>query len=62
MPQLARRDTMLTRTSLEGVIAGGVTRDGARFLAVAPLDNDLKLVVSPNWIVEFREKIAARKR
>jgi Tol biopolymer transport system component/tRNA A-37 threonylcarbamoyl transferase component Bud32 len=62
MPQLARRDTVLTRTGLEGVFAGGVTRDGARFIGVAPLDNDLKLVVSPNWIVEFREKIAARKR
>jgi serine/threonine protein kinase/Tol biopolymer transport system component len=62
MPQLARRDPVLTRTSLEGVIAGGVTRDGSRFIGVAPLDSDLKLVVSPNWIVEFREKIAARKR
>jgi WD40 repeat protein len=62
MAELAGRDTVLTRTSLEGVIAGGVTRDGTRFIGFAPLDNDLKLVVSPNWIVEFREKIAARKR
>ena len=62
MPQLAGRDTILTRIKEGGAVATGVTRDGARFLGFARLDNDLKLVVSPNWIVEFREKIAARKR
>ena len=62
MPQLAGRDTVLTRIKEGGAFATGVTRDGARFLGFARLDNDLKLVVSPNWIVEFRAKIAARKR
>ena len=56
------RDTILARSKLaEG---GGFepTRDGTRFLGLVPVGGNLELVVSPNWIVELREKLAARKK
>jgi hypothetical protein len=34
-----------------------VTRDGSRFLAIVPDKNDYQLVVSPNWITEFRRRV-----
>ncbi|MGH7584363.1 MAG: protein kinase domain-containing protein, partial [Gemmatimonadales bacterium] len=34
------------------------TRDGRHFLTSVPAKNDYQLVVSPNWITEFRRKIA----
>ncbi|MGH7582942.1 MAG: protein kinase domain-containing protein [Gemmatimonadales bacterium] len=33
-------------------------RDGQRFLTSVPAQNSYQLVVSPNWITEFRRKIA----
>jgi eukaryotic-like serine/threonine-protein kinase len=34
------------------------SRDGQRFLASVPDRNDYQLVISPNWITQFRRKIA----
>ena len=34
------------------------TRDGRRFLTAIPVQNDYQLVVSPNWITEFRRRVA----
>ena len=34
------------------------TRDGERFLTPIPDRNDYQLIVSPNWITEFRRKVA----
>jgi len=34
------------------------TRDSQRFLMVVPDQNSYRLIVSPNWITEFRRKIA----
>ena len=34
------------------------TRDSQRFLTVVPDQNSYRLVISPNWITEFRRKIA----
>ncbi len=34
------------------------TRDGRRFLTAIPEQNDYQLVVSPNWITEFRRRVA----
>jgi len=59
--RLISRDTVLTRVS---AIAGAfssdydVSRDGQRVLAIAPQSNDYQLVVSPNWITEFRRRVA----
>lgn len=33
------------------------TRDSQRFLTVVPDQNSYRLVISPNWITEFRRKI-----
>ncbi len=34
------------------------TRDGQRFLTSVPAENSYQLVASPNWITEFRRKVA----
>ncbi|HXI21997.1 MAG TPA: hypothetical protein VNH46_12965, partial [Gemmatimonadales bacterium] len=34
------------------------TRDGRRFLTTVPERNDYRLVISPNWITEFRRRVA----
>jgi len=36
-----------------------ISRDGTRVLAVAPASNAFHLVVSPNWVVELRRRLAA---
>ena len=34
------------------------TRDGRRFLTAIPEQNDYQLVVAPNWITQFRRRVA----
>ena len=62
---LIGRDTVLA-----GFVATGgafsddydVARDGKRILAVSPQSNDFQLVVSPNWIAEFRRRVAESRQ
>jgi serine/threonine-protein kinase len=35
-----------------------VTRDGKRVLGIPPEANNFQLVISPNWITEFRKRVA----
>jgi hypothetical protein len=35
-----------------------VSRDGKRVLAILSDSDDFQLVVSPNWITEFRQRVA----
>ena len=39
-----------------------VTRDGKRILAILSDADDYRLVVSPNWITELRQRVAASQR
>ena len=39
-----------------------MTRDGRRMVTLVSNRDDFQLVVSPNWITEFRERIAASER
>ena len=59
---LLGRDTILRNTSIAGTSFFGanydVTRDGKRVLAVLAGADDFQLVVSPNWITEFRQRVA----
>jgi Tol biopolymer transport system component len=38
-----------------------VAADGTRILAIEPVVRDYQLVVSPNWITEFRRKLAENR-
>ncbi len=58
--RLLGRDTVLANlTALTGAFSADydVSRDG-RILAIQPQANDYRLVVSPNWITEFRRRVA----
>jgi len=59
---LLGRDTILSNTRMAGTNFFGanydVTRDGKRALAVLSGADDFQLVVSPNWITEFRQRVA----
>ena len=39
-----------------------VSRDGKRFLGIVSEKDDFQLVVSPNWLTEFRERVAGTTR
>ena len=59
--RLLGRDTVLTGTTfLSGAFSASydVSHDGKRVLAVVPQTNDFQIVVSPNWITEFRRRLA----
>jgi Tol biopolymer transport system component/tRNA A-37 threonylcarbamoyl transferase component Bud32 len=59
--RLVSRDTVLTKISAISAFFSAsydVTRDGKRVLAIAPQSNDFQLVVAPNWITEFRRRVA----
>ena len=64
--RVIRRDTAMVSVSLPTTLNFGlsydVARDGRRFLSLAPNRDDFQLVVSPNWIAEFRARIAASER
>ncbi len=58
---LLGRDTVLSNVTFPSLNYSGnyeVTRDGRRILAVVPDRDDYGLVVSPNWITEFRRRVA----
>jgi len=59
---LLGRDTILTDARMTNTAFFGanydVTRDGRRVLAVVAGDDDYQLIVSPNWITEFRQRVA----
>jgi serine/threonine-protein kinase len=60
------RDTLFANLgSLLGYLGGGYfsgsyqpTRDGRRLLAIMPDQDAYQLVISPNWITEFRRRVA----
>ncbi len=59
--RLLGRDTVLSGAPfLSGDFSSGydVSPDGKRILAIVPQANDFQLVVSPNWITEFRRRVA----
>ena len=59
--RLIGRDTVMRGFSpIAGTFSSDydVSRDGKRILAIAPQSNDFQLVVSPNWITEFRRRLA----
>jgi len=46
---------------LSGTILGDVSRDGKQVLALLSNRDDFQLVVAPNWITEFRRRMAASR-
>ncbi|MFI5207729.1 MAG: protein kinase [Gemmatimonadales bacterium] len=63
--RLISRDTVLaTFSALANIYFSAdydVSRDGKRVLAIEPQSSDFQLVVSPNWITEFRRKLAENR-
>jgi eukaryotic-like serine/threonine-protein kinase len=59
---LLGRDTLLSNASMTVASFFGsnyaVSRDGKRVLAIVSDSDDFQLVVSPNWITEFRQRVA----
>ncbi len=61
---LVGRDSLLgnltSTTNNGGYFSAGyqVSRDGKRVLAIPPEANNFQLVISPNWITEFRRRVA----
>jgi eukaryotic-like serine/threonine-protein kinase len=63
--RLIGRDTVMRGFSpIAGTFSSDydVSRDGKRILAIAPQSNDFQLVVSPNWITEFRRRVAESRQ
>jgi eukaryotic-like serine/threonine-protein kinase len=61
--RVIRRDTLIANAQLPTTITFGVSydvaRDERRILSLASSRDDFQLVISPNWITEFRARIAA---
>jgi hypothetical protein len=61
--QVLSRDTLLASGAGLGFGAGAanydLSADGNRILGIRPLRRGLQLIAAPNWIVEYRERIAA---
>jgi serine/threonine-protein kinase len=59
---LQGRDTLLSAPRMTSTFFFGanyaVSRDGRRVLAIVSDTDDFQLVVSPNWITEFRQRVA----
>jgi hypothetical protein len=59
---LLGRDTLLSAPRMAATSFFGanyvVSRDGKRVLAIMSDSDDFQLVVSPNWITEFRQRVA----
>jgi serine/threonine-protein kinase len=58
---LLARDTILADAAFAaaGILADyDVAVDGQRVLAILPEQEDFKIVVSPNWTTEFRQRVA----
>ena len=64
--QVLSRDTILTGSgaviSSAGTASIDISPDGNRILGVRPLRRGSQLIAVPNWIVEFRERIAAASK
>ncbi|MCG6988709.1 MAG: hypothetical protein LJF06_11080, partial [Gemmatimonadetes bacterium] len=56
--RLLGRDTVMSVADLTGPTYG-ISPDGTRVLAVKPVSSGYRLVVSPNWGTELRERLAA---
>ena len=60
------QDSLRSSYVLEREIGRGgqmsVARDGTKFLGLLTEHEGLQLVVSPNWVVELREKLTAAKK
>jgi serine/threonine-protein kinase len=59
------RDTVMTSAPMVGSYFArsfDVSRDGRRFLGIVSEKDDFQLVVSPNWMTEFRERVAGITR
>ena len=59
--RLLGRDTVLSTFAAANYFWASdydVSADGRRILAVEPRTNDYQLVISPNWITEFRRRVA----
>ena len=63
--RVVSRDTAFTRireaASSFGQANYDVTRDGSRIIIPAPQAESFQLVVVPNWLTEFRQRLAANK-
>jgi hypothetical protein len=62
--RVLRRDTVIAAalpTTLNFGSSYDVARDGSVVTMISNRD-DFQLVISPNWIAEFREKVAASER
>ncbi len=62
---LVGRDTVIGKTGNFAAVQGGYfsgsyqpTRDGRRMLAIVSDRNEFELVISPNWLTEFRRRVA----
>jgi serine/threonine-protein kinase len=65
--QVLGRDTAFRqlatgRANLVNVAGYDVARDGSRLLVPADLKNTYELIVVPNWITEFRQRMAAARK
>jgi serine/threonine-protein kinase len=59
------RDTVMRSAPMVGSYFArsfDVSRDGKRFLGIVSEKDDFQLVVSPNWLTEFRERVAGTTR
>ncbi len=66
VPRVLSRDTVFARVpnaiAQYGDANFSVTRDGSRIVTAIPESGGYQLVVVPNWITEFRERIAASRK
>ena len=66
VPRVISRDTVFARvpnaTAQYGDANFSVTRDGSRIVTSIPASGGYQLVVVPNWITEFRERMAASRK
>jgi eukaryotic-like serine/threonine-protein kinase len=66
VPRVLSRDTVFARVPNAGAPYGdanfSVTRDGARIVTPIAESGGYQLVVVPNWIAEFRERMAASRK
>ncbi|HEV8355727.1 MAG TPA: protein kinase [Gemmatimonadales bacterium] len=64
--QVMGRDTafrqLVTQQAALGAAAFDVARDGSKLVVPADLRNTYELIVVPNWIGEFRQRMAASRR
>ncbi|HET7469835.1 MAG TPA: hypothetical protein VFJ81_09185, partial [Gemmatimonadales bacterium] len=66
VPRVLARDTAFA--NVQGAATGygeanyNVSRDGSRIVVPIPESGGYQLVVAPNWITEFRERMAASRK